>query len=127
MKICDCILVLGLAVGLAGCGLPPHKGGKATTSQSAGHIIQSVAQGDNSAQPTRQGQETERTKAYTLPAGSRLIETSVSSAGGKDVVTNQLATVLSEAMPVVERETTKATTELGPAQKDTARELLTSH
>ena len=62
-------------------------------------------------------------KTYTLPAGSRLIETSVAAPVGAPAVTNQTATVLSAAMPVVERETTKATTELGPAQKDTGREL----
>ena len=39
------------------------------------------------------------------------------------VVTNVQAVVVSAPMPVVEREETRAKTELGAAQKDTAREL----
>ena len=108
---------------LCGCAIAPLKGGKATTSQSAGHIVQSVAQGENPAQSSRQDQETVRTKSYTVPAGSRLVETHVTADAGGAPVTNYQDVVVSAPMPVVEHEETRAKTELGAAQKDTAREL----
>jgi hypothetical protein len=91
-----------------GCAMAPLKGGHATTS---GAIDQTVMQSDNPAQVSRQDQEMIRTKSYTVPAGSRLESTS-----------NQVL-VVSAPMPVVEHEETRAKTELGAAQKDTAREL----
>jgi hypothetical protein len=107
----------------AGCTMAPLKGGKATTSQTGGRIEQTVAQGENPAQASRQDQETVRTKSYTVPAGSRLVETHVVADGGGAPVTNASALVISAPMPVVEHEETRAKTELGAAQKDTAREL----
>ena len=104
----------------AGCTMAPLKGGKATTT---GHISQSIAQGDNPAQTSRQDQETVRTKSYTVPAGSRLVEARVTANESGALVTNMQAVVVSAPMPVVEHEETRAKTELGAAQKDTAREL----
>ena len=113
-----------LALALCGCGMAPLKGGKASTvSKPAQGIEQTVVQSENPAAASRQGQETEKVKTYTLPAGSQLVETSVAVKPDGLTVTNSLATLVSAPMPVIERETTKATTELGPAQKDTAREL----
>jgi len=117
------MLFLTLVLMLSGCSIAPLKGGKATTSQSAGHIVQSVAQGENPAQSSRQDQETVRTKSYTVPAGSRLVETHVTADAGGAPATNATALIISAPMPVVEHETTRATTELGAAQKDSAREL----
>ena len=102
------VAVIASAMFLCGCDLAPLKGGRATTS---GVIGQSVVQGDNPAQASRQDQETVKTRSYTVPAGSRLVSTS-----------NQVV-VVSAPMPVVEHEETRAKTELGAAQKDTAREL----
>ena len=99
------IAVTGL---FCGCNLAPLKGGRATTS---GVIGQTVVQGDNPAQASRQDQETVKTRSYTVPAGSRMVSSS-----------NQMV-VVSAPMPVVEHEETRAKTELGAAQKDTAREL----
>ncbi len=97
------------AVGLlSGCTMAPLKGGHATTS---GAIGQTVVQGDNPAQVSRQDQETVKTRSYTVPAGSRLVSS------------NNQVVVVSAPMPVVEHEETRAKTELGAAQKDTAREL----
>ena len=98
---------------LCGCtASKPLKGGKATmTSKPAGIVEQTVVQSDNPAQVSRQDQETVRTRSYTVPTGSRMVSTS-----------NQMV-VVSAPMPVVEREETRAKTELGAAQKDTAREL----
>jgi len=97
---------------LAGCTVAPLKGGHASTvNKPAGGIEQSVVQSDNPAQVSRQDQETVRTKSYTVPAGSRL-----------ESASNQVM-VVSAPMPVVEHEETRAKTELGAAQKDTAREL----
>ena len=119
------IMLINLAViavtGLfCGCNLAPLKGGRATTS---GVIGQTVVQGDNPAQPSRQDQETVKTRSYTVPAGSRLEETHLTATDIGVTVTNMQAVVVSAPMPVVEREETRAKTELGAAQKDTAREL----
>jgi len=109
---------------VSGCAIAPLKGGKASTvSKSAQGIEQSVVQGDNPAQASRQDQETVRTKSYTVPTGSRLIETHVTSDAGGASVTNVSALVISAPMAVTEHEETRAKTELGAAQKDTAREL----
>lgn len=118
------IILLISALALVGCAsTQPLKGGKATTSQLAGHITQTVAQGDNPAQVSRQDQETVKVRSYTLPAGSRIEETQVRANENGASVTNVQAVVVSKAMPVVEREETRAKTELGAAQKDTAREI----
>ncbi len=119
------ILLLAAAALLCGCGtVKPLRGGKATMiSKPAGTIEQSVVQSDNPAQTTRQDQERVRTRSYTVPAGSRLEESKVTATEAGPVVTNIQAVVVSAPMPVVEREETRARTELGAAQKDTAREL----
>jgi hypothetical protein len=108
---------------LAGCGTAPLRGGKAATSQVAGHTVQTIAQGDNPAAVSRQDQETVKVKTYTVPAGSRLEESHITASDAGPYVTNMQAVVVSAPMPVVEREETRAKTELGAAQKDTAREL----
>ena len=142
-----------LALLVAGCAGPrPLKGGKATTTRNqAGLIQQTVAQGENASQPSQQDQQTIKVRTYTLPAGSRMEETPTwegertrepkllgSTAeiraredarppGGQQPSTlnSQPSTsfLLSAPMPVVEREETRARTELGAAQKDTARDL----
>ena len=108
----------------SGCAIAPLKGGHASTvSKSTQGIEQSVVQGDNPAQASRQNQETVRTKSYTVPTGSRLVETRVSADTSGAPATNATALVISAPMAVTEHEETRATTELGAAQKDTAREL----
>ena len=107
----------------SGCAIAPLKGDKAMTSKSTQGIEQSVTQGDNPAAASRQDQETVRTKSYTVPAGSRMVETRVTADAGGALVTNASALILSVPMAVVEHEETRAKTELGAAQKDTAREL----
>ena len=108
----------------AGCSMAPLKGGRATmTSRPAGVIEQTVVQSDNPAQVSRQEQETLKTRTYTMPAGSRIEESRFTSNEGGIIVTNVQAVIVSAPMPVVEHEETRAKTELGAAQKDTAREL----
>ena len=114
------VAVIASALFLCGCNLAPLKGGRATTS---GVIGQTVVQGDNPAQASRQDQETVKTRSYTVPAGSRLEEAQVTANVAGATVTNVQAVVVSAPMPVVEHEETRAKTELGAAQKDTAREL----
>ena len=109
-----------------GCGTAPLKGGKATTiNKPAGVIEQTVIQSENPAQVSKQTQETVKTKTYTVPAGSSMVETHVapSPVAGAAPLTNATALVLSAPMAVVEHDETHAATELGAAQKDTAREL----
>ena len=109
-----------------GCGTAPLKGGKATTiNKPAGAIEQTVIQSENPAQVSKQTQETVKTKTYTVPAGSSMVETHVvaPAVAGAAPVTNATALVISAPMAVVEHDETRAATELGAAQKDTAREL----
>ena len=108
---------------LSGCAIAPLKGGKASTSQAAGRIEQNVVQSENPAAVSKQNQETVRTKSYTVPAGSRMVETHVTSETGGALVTNAQSFLLSAPMPITEHEETRAKSELGAAQKDTAREL----
>ena len=120
------LAVIAVTGFMCGCATGPLKGGKATTvNKPAQGIEQTVVQSDNPAQVSRQDQETVKTKTYTVPAGSRLVETHVVAApdAGAAPVTNATALVISAPMAVVEHEETRAKTELGAAQKDTAREL----
>jgi hypothetical protein len=120
----DVVVLAAAGMMLSGCAMAPLKGGHASTvNKPSGGIEQSVVQGDNPAQVSRQDQETVRTKSYTVPAGSRMVETHVVADAGGALVTNASALLLSAPMAVVEHEETRAKTELGAAQKDTAREL----
>ena len=115
--IIDTVIIVGgifvmFSLLLCGCATQPLKGGKATTRRP-GSIEQTLMQSDNPSQASRQDQETVRTRTYTVPVGSRL----------ESGATNSAAVVVSAPMPVVEREETRAKTELGAAHKDTAREL----
>ena len=113
--IIDTVIIVGaifvmFSLLLCGCATQPLKGGKATTRRP-GSIEQTLMQSDNPSQASRQDQETVRTRSYTVPTGSRM-------QNGTNAVV-----VVSAPMPVIEREETRAKTELGAAQKDTAREL----
>jgi len=122
--VAPAMALLVMTLLFSGCALGPLKGGHASTvSKSTQGIEQSVVQGDNPAQASRQNQETVRTKSYTVPTGSRLVETRVSADTSGAPATNATALVISAPMAVTEHEETRATTELGAAQKDTAREL----
>jgi hypothetical protein len=149
-----------LALLVTGCAGPrPLKGGKAVTTRTpAGIVEQTLVQGENPAQATKQDQETVKVRTYTVPAGSRMeqalnAECGLRSAEGREretvnasaqpstsfaanhqpspraPLTSSLApqsstfVTLSAPMSVIEREETRARTELGAAQKDMAREL----
>ena len=128
-----------LALLATGCAGPrPLKGGKAvTTRKPAGVIEQTLVQGENPSQASKQTQESVKVRTYTLPVGSRIEQsetpgTVVSQPASPTSASHQPSTIdyqpssafiLSAPMPVVEREETHAGTELGAAQKDTAREL----
>jgi hypothetical protein len=128
------------------------KGGRAViTRKPAGVFEQTLVQSENPAQATKQDQESVKVRSYTVPAGSRMEQAQVwegesprepkllkSAAEIRargdarppghqqpSTLNPQPSTsfVLSAPMPVVEREETHARTELGAAQKDTAREL----
>jgi len=123
-RMAAAMAVLVVAFVLSGCAMAPLKGGHATTlSKPTLGIEQSVTKGENPAQVSRQDQETVRTKTYTVPAGSRIEDARVTANDAGAMVTNVQAVVVSAPMPVVEHEETRAKTELGAAQKDTAREL----
>jgi hypothetical protein len=116
---------LALALLATGCvGPAPLKGGKAvTTRKPAGVVEQTLVQGENPSQATKQDQDSVKVRSYILPAGSRMEESRGQAVSPGAPLTNLYAVVLSAAMPVLEREEIHARTELGAAQKDTAREL----
>ena len=133
-------LCMGCALALlaAGCAGPrPLKGGRAViTRKPAGMVEQTLVQSENPAQATKQDEESVKVRTYTVPAGSRVVQSqapgavaattaSVSHDPQPTTINPQpcAAFILSAPMPVVEREETHARTELGAAQKDTAREL----
>jgi len=133
-------LCVGYALALmaTGCTGPrPLKGGKAVTKHKpAGVIEQTLVQGENPSQATKQDQESIKVRTYTVPAGSRMEQSETPGTGASQGASvphvSQPSTpspqptsayILSAPMPVVEREETHARTELGAAQKDTAREL----
>ena len=143
--LCAGLTLVLLATGCA--GPRPLKGGKAvTTRRPAGVIEQTLMQGENPAQATKQTQETVKVRTYTLPAGSRVEQSPLpmppqpnyqpstlnlstcrhprpSPPSPRHSFQPSTAFTLSAPMPVIEREETRAGTELGAAQKDTAREL----
>ena len=124
IKIAATAVAAMVVLMVSGCTIAPLKGGKASTvSKSTQGIEQSVVQGDNPAQASRQDQETVRTKSYTVPTGSRMVETRIVTDGAGAPVTNSQVLLVSAPMAVTEHEETRAKTELGAAQKDTAREL----
>lgn len=103
--VAGAVLAFFLLALLSGCTMPPLKGGRATTAHGM-----ELAQGENPAATSAQNIEEER--IYTLPAGS-IIRSGDAS--------NRSEVVLSLPMPIVEKR--KARSELGAAQKDTAREI----
>jgi hypothetical protein len=127
---------LALVLLATGCASPrPLRGGKAvTTRKPAGGIEQTLSQGENPSQATKQDQESIKVRTYTVPAGSRIEQCQAPCAVAPGTASGrpELSTInsepsssflLSAPMPVVEREETHARTELGAAQKDSAREL----
>lgn len=130
----------GLALGLlvTGCAGPhPLQGGQAISRRDPGGLWQqSLVQGENPSQASKQEQASARVRTYTLPAGSRLVsdawrgtegDSQVPGATRPDSRPSTLAPqafyLLSAPMPVTEREEMQTRTELGSAQKDMAREL----
>jgi hypothetical protein len=128
------------------------KGGRAViTRKPTGVIEQTLVQSENPAQATKQDQESVKVRSYTVPAGSRMEQAQmwegesprepkllksaaeIRARGDARPPGHQqpstlnpqpsTAFILSAPMPVVEREEAHARTELGAAQKDTAREL----
>jgi hypothetical protein len=144
---------IGLAVLATGCAGPrPLKGGRAViTRKPTGVFEQTLVQSENPAQATKQDQESVKVRSYTVPAGSRMEQAQMGEGESPrepklqesaaeirargdarppgrhqpSTLNPQPSTsfVLSAPMPVVEKEETHARTELGAAQKDTAREL----
>jgi hypothetical protein len=136
--LCAGFALVLLATGCA--GPRPLKGGRAvTTLKPEGIVEQTLQQGENPSQATKQSQETVKVRTYTVPTGSRVEQSQpppAASAQRSTLNTQPInlppstlnpqpstAFILSAPMPVVEREETRAGTELGAAQKDTAREL----
>jgi hypothetical protein len=144
-----CPLLLAL-FSLTGCtSLKPLHGGKATTAAVGAALSQTLLQGENPSQPSSQSQETIKTRTYTIPAGTRISSGTLSptlsiparraeapSEGGsqsppdtqyaiRNTASAPAPTVitLDAPLPVTEREEVRARSELGAAQKDTAREL----
>lgn len=145
------IVVLALTLALGGCSFRPLRGGLATsTRNSGGTIRETLVQGDNPSQATTQTREQLKVRTYVLPAGTRMTQPVPAAATpqgfgarshvhlregtyGAEVppaeprfsVLNSLQSscILPGPVTVTEREESRTRTELGAAQKDTAREL----
>jgi hypothetical protein len=62
-----------------GCASRPLKGGKAAiTRKPTGVVEQTVVQGENASQPSKQDQETIKVRTYTLPAATRIEQSPIS-------------------------------------------------
>jgi hypothetical protein len=147
LLLAPCSLLLALLL-LPACTVPkPLRGGHATTAPRVGGIEQTLVQGENPSQPSKQHQETIKTRTYTIPAGTRFIPTTLSPtlsipaeppaapdtqyalrnrSEGSPLQPSAFSPqplLLSAPMPVTEREEVRAQSELGAAQKDTARDL----
>jgi hypothetical protein len=115
------------AVLLGGCtGTRALKGGKAFTGRTPGGAVSQVLlQGENPSAPSRQAQETVKVRTYTVPAGTSFPPFQYSSipfSSSTNIPAFQYSSI-PVGFTVTEREETRAGTELGAAQKDTAREL----
>ena len=119
---------------LCSCSTRPLHGGRSLVTPSAiGGLAQTLVQSDNPSQPSRQSQHFVRTRTYTMPPGTRLdpapnigpIPSYLSHSPGPNQKSPapQLSTLNSQPLLLTEREECHANTELGAAQKDTAREL----
>ena len=118
------------AIALAACTGRPLRGGRATTTAP---VQQTLHQSDNPSATSRQTQETIRTRTYSLsgpPAGQgRDVPIAISPIeirNSKFEIVTPTRDLPSAPYPgslVTDQEVIRATTELGPAQKDTAREL----
>ena len=66
---------LALVLLVSGCAGPrPLRGGKAVTTRDASGLVQqTLVQGENPAQATRQDQNSVKMRSYTVPAGSRIV------------------------------------------------------
>ena len=122
------VLLVFLLVAACGCTAPrPLKGGKAlTTVNPPGAVTQSLQQSDNPSHVSRQTQDTVRIRTYTLPTGTLIAQPTAAEPSNPCTLPRfvpQLSTLNSQPVIVTEREETRANTELGAAQKDTAREL----
>jgi hypothetical protein len=136
-----CVGFVLVLLGTGCAGSRPLKGGSAVTAHKpAGVVEQTLVQSENPAAASKQTQESVKVRTYTVPAGSRMEQSQPPDAAPAQLSTinsqpinlpepstlnshPSTALVLSAPMPVVEREETHARTELGAAQKDTAREL----
>jgi hypothetical protein len=105
------VLLLFLLCGCIGPRL--QHGGRAAT---IGDVSQSLLQSDNPSQPSRQTQDTIRTRTYALPP---------ITPDDPRATHNAIRITQPAATPILlsEQTSTHATTELGAAQKDTSREL----
>jgi hypothetical protein len=135
------ILALLLAAITSSCSSsrPLHGGRASTIPTGPSTIAQTLAQPDNPSAPSRQDQETIRTRTYTLPAGTRIEQPALQPSGSDPIPSHSsypapdaptlsrsdapASIILSAPTLVTERDETHARTELGAAQKDTAREL----
>ncbi len=113
------IYPLSAILALCGCaGTRPLHGGKAVTAGTpSGSIVQTLAQGENPSVPSRQSQETIKTRTYSVP-NTPALQYSTTPVLLAPALQYSTTPVL-----LTEREETRAHTELGAAQKDTAREL----
>ena len=97
------LLCAGCAVVLmaTGCAGPrPLKGGRAVTTRNpAGNVEQTLVQGENASQATKQDQETIKVRTYTVPAGSRVEQSLNADCGVRSAEGRKVEAVNANAQP----------------------------
>jgi len=102
------ILVVAVFITVTGCStFRPLKAGKATTAPKPGGVAQTLVQSENPSQPSRQEQQTIRTRTYVVPP----------------MLAPSSPLPPPSLLLLTDREETRARTELGAAQKDKGREF----
>jgi hypothetical protein len=117
---------LAFSLSLCSCSIHPLKGGRAfTIYRPSGQLDQTITQSQNPSLPSSQSLDTIKIRTYTLPAGSWLDQDFLTrqSAAQAGPTTPPLHHSITPLLAVTEREESHATTRLGAAQKDSAREF----
>jgi hypothetical protein len=99
----------------------PLKGGKATLKPG---VVAEMVQPENPAQVARQSAQNDVETVMMVPAGSKVTSRDISPApqNPKVMVTNETVITVASNMVLTRRTIQRADSEIGAAQKDTARE-----
>jgi hypothetical protein len=123
MKIMRMMMIVAVVVMTAGCtSTRPLKGGKAMIKPG---MVAELVQPENPAQPARQSARNDVEMVMMIPAGSKVMSRDITPMpeNPKVLQTNETVITVSSNTPLTRRVIQRAESEIGAAQKDTAREI----